>query len=286
MRAEVIYRYVSFFDLYNLLEHGKLRISQATSFDDKNEGFGFVLRQSEGKYLAALGPSMCFDGAKIVKTLTYISCWTIESNKIAMWLLYSKDSDGFRIRTTRTKLKSVLADYRKSYAFSPERIQDFSPIEGDNVFDVTYENFRETKEELETRNRDIEKELDSLPDTLSKVKRIRLFSKVARATLTTLKFTDNPWFYKDKAYDHENEVRAVIEFEAANEEGNSLAGDLTEFTSRFPSSINVDIPDDFIEDICIDERCLPFKKAVFKSFLLKYGYALSESRAFSSLFDR
>jgi len=131
--------------------------------------------------------------------------------------------------------------------------------------------------------------LESLPANLSKVDRIRAFSKAAKETMAALRFTtDNPWSYKDKAYDHEHEVRAVIEFEASTEEGDFLVdgcGDLTKFTNRFPISIDMAIPDDFLQDICIDERCPVFKKVVFKSFLSKYGYIPSESCAFSSLFE-
>ena len=288
MSSDELYRYVSFFDLYNLLEHKVLRVSQSTVFDDRNEGFGFVLRELDGMYLAAFGAPTGFDGPNIVKTSSYISCWTTEPNKIAMWLLYSKDYEGFRIRTTRTKLESVLADYRKSYATSPNKIRDFSPREDDNIFDVAYEDFHRAKKELKKRNEGIQRTLENQTASLSKSDRIREFSKAARETMATLTFTHNPWSYKDKAYDHEHEVRAVIEFEASCEEGDSLAGgcgDLAEFTSRFPINVEVPIPDDFLEDICIDERCPAFKKVVFKSFLSKYDYVPSESRAFSSLFD-
>ena len=288
MCTEVIYRYVSLFDLYNLLEHKLLRIPQAMGFDDKNEGFGFVLRKLDGKFLAAFGAPTGFDGPKTVKTLAYISCWTTKPNKIAMWLLYSKDFEGFRIRTTRTKLTAVLADYRKPYATSPGRIQDFSPREGDSIFDVDYVDFDEARMKLDTRNQDIQRSLEHLTLTMSNVERMRAYSKVARDTMKSLKFTNNPWSYKDKAYDHEHEIRAIIEFEASNEEGDSLTcsrGDLSELTSRFPISIEVPIPNDLIEDICIDERCPAYKRAVFKSLLSKYDYVLSESRAFSSLFD-
>jgi len=288
MRADKLYRYINFFDLYNLLEHKLLRVPQATSLDDKNEAFGFVLRELDGKYVAALGAPTGFDGERIIKTLSYISCWTAEPDKIAMWLLYSKDSEGFRIRTTRAKLNSVLMAYRNSYATLPDRIQNVSPKEDVNIFDVAYEDFRKIKKELEMRNEDIERTMDSLPDTESKADRIRAFSKTARETMRTLRFTDNPWSYKDKAYEHEHEVRAVIEFEASDEEGDSLVSgrvDWTYFADRFPSCIHMAICDDFVEDICIDERCTQFKKDVYRSFLSKYGYSLGESQVFSSLFD-
>lgn len=106
--------------------------------------------------------------------------------------------------------------------------------------------------------------------------------------METLEFRNNPWSYKDKAYDHENEVRAVIEFEASSEEGHYLVSggeDLTYLTNMFPSCTQMAICNGFIEGICIDERCAPFKKDVYRSFLSKYGYSLSESQVFSSLFD-
>ncbi len=287
MTSEVIYRFVSFYDLYSLLEDKKLRVSRATEFDDKNEGFGFVLRELDLKFLAAFGAPTYFDGPDIVKTLSYISCWTTKPDKIAMWLLYSKDKDGFRIRTTRTKLESVVAKYRNAYAANPD-IREFSPKENGNIFDVNYVNFSDAKVELQKRNKEIEREIQNLPDALSKAEIIRAYSKIAKETMAALKFKGNPWSFKDEAYDHEHEVRAVLEFEASNEESYSLISDKEEFkkfAASIPISVNMIIPDNFLEDICIDMRCPSFKKAVFGSFLSKYGFSLSESQSFSSLFD-
>jgi hypothetical protein len=288
MSADRLYRYIDCFDLYNLLERKLLRVSQATKFPDKNEGFAFILREIEGKYARAFGAPTGFDGPRIVKTLSYISCWTTEPNKVAMWLLYSKDSQGFRIQTTRAKLDAILEAYRTSYENSPDKIISFSPRHDEGIFCVTYEDFCEVKKGLETRNAEIQKKIDSLPKSSSKATSIRAFSNAVRETMKTFKYTSNPWAYKDKAYDHEKEVRAVIEFEPSDEEGDSLLGgygDLTRLSDRFFPCIQLAICDDFIEDICIDERCADFKKEVCRSSLRKYGYSLSESHVFSSLFD-
>lgn len=286
MSTEFLYRFVSFFDLYNLLEDKKLRVSRATEFDDKNEGFGFVLRELDMKFLAAFGSPAYFDGPDIVKTLSYISSWTAAPNKIAMWLLYSKNKDCFRIRTTRTKLKSVLSNYRNTYSTNPD-VREFSP-NNDDIFNVRYVNFRKAKIQLQKRNKKIEKEIAQTPATLSKAAKIRAYAKIAKETMAALKFKGNPWSFKDEAYDHENEVRAVLEFEGSNEESYSLISNKTdwkEFTPRFPICINMAISDDFLEEICIDERCPSFKKTVFRTFISKYGFSLSESQSFSSLFD-
>jgi hypothetical protein len=179
-------------------------------------------------------------------------------------------------------------DYRKSYATSPNRFKDFCPRDDLNIFGVTYENFRKIENELEKRNEEIRRKIGNLPKNMSKADRIRAHSKVARETMKTLTFTDNPWSYKDNAYQHEEEVRAVIEFDACSEEGDYLVsggGDVTYLANIFPSCIQMVICDDFVEDICIDERCAPLKKDVYRSFLSKYGYSLSESQVFSSLFD-
>lgn len=170
----------------------------------------------------------------------------------------------------------------------PDKIESFSPRHDEGIFCVTYEDFREVKKGLETRNAEIRKKIDSLPKSTSKANSIRAFSNAVRETMKTFKYTSNPWAYKDKAYDHEKEVRAVIEFEPSDEEGDSLLGgygDLTYLSDRFLPYIQLAICDDFIEDICIDERCADFKKEVYRSFLRKYGYSLSESHVFSSLLD-
>ena len=288
MSTDKLYRYINFFDLYNLLEHKRLRVPQATGLDDNNEGFGFVLRQLDSNYLPIFRYPTGFDGPRIIKTLSYISCWTTEPSKMVMWLLYSKDSEGFRIQTTRKKLNSISINYRKSYATSPDRIKGFCPREDDYIFDVTYEDFLEIKKELQSKNKEHRMTMGTLPDTMSKADKLRALSKAVRKLMETLKFKNNPWSYKDKAYGHENEVRAVIEFEASSEEGHYLVSggeDLTSLADIFSSCTQVVICDDFVEDICIDERCAPFKKDVYRSFLSKYGYSLSESQVFSSLFD-
>ncbi len=290
MSTDKIYRYINFFDLYNMVERKLLRISQATGFDDKNEGFAFLLRALEGKYVAALGGRSEFNGLEIVKTLSYISCWTAEPNKIAMWLLYSRNSDGLRIQTTRAKLNSVLTNYRKSYSSSEDKIHSFSPRDDASIFTVTYENFRAMKNEIEARNNEIQKTIDGLPQNTSTANRLRAFSKAARETMKTLRYMNNPWSYKDIAYNHEEEVRAFIEFEPSDEEGDFLAsggfGDnLSYLSDMFPPYIEIALCDDFIEDICIDERCAEFKKKVCRYFLSKYRYSLRESYVFSSLVD-
>lgn len=288
MSTDKLYRYINFFDLYNLLENKLLRVPQATGLDDDNEGFGFVLRQLDSNNLPIFRYPYGPDGPRIIKTLSYISCWTTEHSEMVMWLLYSKNSEGFRIQTTWKKLDSVLMDYRKSYATSPDRIKDFCPREDDYIFGVTYKNFREIKEELQKRNKEHRMTMSALPDTMPKVDKLRALSEAARKIMETLEFRNNPWSYKDEAYGHENEVGAVIEFEASSEEGHSLVSggeDLIYLTNMFPSCTQMAICDDFIEDICIDERCDHFKKSVYRSFLLKYGYSLSESQVFNSLFD-
>jgi hypothetical protein len=297
MSADRLYRYISFFDLYNLLERKFLRVSQVTKFDDKNEGFGFVLRSLDVKHLAPLGVPACFYGPRIAKTLStlsYVSCWTTEPEKIAMWQLYSIHLEGFRIRSTREKLKCVLTSYRNSYDSSPDKIESFAPrSDGDSIINAEYINFRKTMQKLEARDSEIEKIIDEEAKRVS-VKsftvRVRALSKVARESMKTLKYIKNPWSYKDEAYDHESEVRAVVEFEPCDEEGSSLLDDLaygrsSDLFDKFPPFIQMRVCDNFIEEICIDQRCDEFKKEVYRSFISKYGYSLSESHAFSSLFD-
>ncbi len=288
MKADKLYRYIDFFDLYTLLERKLLRISHATGFPDKNEGFAFVLRQIEGEFARAFGAPTGFNGERIVKILSYISCWTKEPDKVAMWLLYSKDSQGFRIQTTREKLDAVFTAYRNSYESSPDKIKSFSPKRDRALLSVIYEDFRKVKKGLETRNARIQKKIDNLPENASKADSIRHFSNAAREAMKDFKYTKNPWTYKDKAYDHEKEVRAVIEFEPSDEEGAYYLGgygDLTYLSDSFLPCIHLAICDNFVEDICIDERCAEFKKEVFRSILWKYGYSLSESHVFSSMFD-
>ncbi len=280
MSGEDIFRFVSFFDLYTLLKDKRLRMSQATRFNDKNEGYGFVLDELEKRF--TLLPRRFFPDVNITgkSASSYISCWTKNPSSAAMWSLYSKDSDSFLIQTTREKLSAALKNYVRIYPTQPHKLCEFSPDGYVDVIDVTYIDYSETKREIETRNTDVQQAIKQLrAKGLPRREEIREeFALVGK--MVNIFIWEHPWSYKDRAYDFENEVRAIIEFSPSNEHAGI---ENEEDILQFSSDIRIEIDDEFIEDIQIDGRCAAFKRDVFYDILKKYGHKMRESNIFSSL---
>lgn len=115
-----LFRFVSLFDLYDILVNGQLRFSKLSTFNDKNEGVGHILQFQDHKLLrfSYLTDEKILEGHEYMLNNRYLCCWTGEPDMIAMWALYSPDCSSIRISTTAGKLLSVLQNLDKEYNWS------------------------------------------------------------------------------------------------------------------------------------------------------------------------
>lgn len=256
-----IYRFVNFFDLYKLIKEKKLRFTSLYQLDDKNEGLGQILRSLELSLAFHINPTNLKNiEYPRIKHATYVSCWTKTPDDIAMWMLYSPDKAGIRIKTSVAKLYAVIEAYKKKYPFNINKIEDFQPSKID-VFGMEYKNLRKAKADIETKNDSAITAMRNSIKGRSKADACRAWYKTMREHLQVNLLDNDSMKYKDLNYFYEQEIRGQLEFKPTTED----AYEYTEYCNfkNFSGFIWLKVDRDFVEEICIDPRCPDYKKEIF-----------------------
>jgi len=278
-RSKGIYRFVNYFDLYNLLKHKKIRYTKLSVFVDKNEGFGSFLKDLELTELRQTRKKELFEEYKILKATTYVSCWSLEPDIMAMWLLYSQDSSSFRIETTQEKFKLIKDDYNLSGDVIPER---FASTYLKNI-EMKYRDLIKAKKQIENKNRKFTSKLNSIPNALPKSQRTWKHYSILQEKYKDLIISGDPLSYKDKAYTYEKEIRSVMQLEPVDEDTHDYLYSGYFDLEEFPDNIYLKLPENFIKNICIDPRCPRFKKIVYTEFIKEYDIPIVESDVFGAI---
>lgn len=261
---QTIYRFLNFFDLFNVVKDKKIRFTKLHKLDDKNEGVAKILRSFELLPVFRTGLEHLKNiEYPIIKHTTYVSCWTKVPDNIAMWTLYSPNKSAIRIKTTVSKLYTAINNYKKNYSNKIYKIEDFQPNQVD-VFGMVYEDLRKVKNDIESK---VEMGVMDVPEATgkSKAEMLRAGSKAMREYLKNLILEDDN--LKDKNYSHEEEVRGQLIFEPTTEDAYEYMHSSECDFSRFPNFIFPIVNDDFIEELCFDPRCEPYKIEVFKKII-------------------
>jgi hypothetical protein len=260
-----IYRFVNFFDLYKLIKDKQLRFTSLHQLDDENEGLGKILRSLELSLAFSKNSFRIrnFDYS-VVKHTTYVSCWTKAPDNIAMWMLYSPNRSGMRIKTTAAKLYAALETYKSEYRRNIYKIEDFIPSHID-VFEMDYKDLRNAKDTIEKKNITAITAMRKVIEGKSKADACRAWYKTMREHLKDNVLDNDANKYKDENYFHEQEIRGQIAFEATTED----ACEYQEYCGfdDFASFLWVNVVKDFVEEICIDPRCSKYKIEVFKEII-------------------
>lgn len=285
-----IYRFVNFCDLYNLCKRNEIRFTTLHKLDDKNEGLGKVLRSFE---LSPAFPTKWehLENVEypITRQTTYVSCWTTDPDNIAMWMLYSPDKSGMRITTTASKLHAAMDKYKRDYLNKADRIEGFHPDQID-VFGMDYQDLRKVKSKIGANVTAAHTAMREAIKGKSGPGAGRAWYKTMREHLKDFVLENDAMKYKDKNYFHEQEVRGQIQFETINEAADEDGPDdpydylLGCDFEDFADVIWFKVDEDFIEEICIDPRCLGYNKKVFKEIIGSEGkWAWVKSEAFGEV---
>jgi hypothetical protein len=224
-----------------------------------------------------------------IKEHNYISCWTTEKDSMAMWLLYSKEKNSFRIRTTKAKLKESADSFMTNNHWTKHikskegTIQSFLPVA--EIKNVEYVNIDEAIEKIKDLHKEERKNIKSLDnlDPFTKIWKDK-YRIIKESTIKKAEqIISNPIFLKDKAYQFENEARVLLdiglrnnltekEFKENNELNNIdyVMGTATmDFSDsrKFPNILEIDIDSKFIDEICIDPRMPKYQQNIFKEIL-------------------
>jgi len=281
-----IYRFVSFFELYDLIVNKKLKYTKLSLMDDKNEGLGIAIGEATKLYNILESSHEGITKKHFEKLNTnYISCWTKEKDLIAMWLLYSKNKDYIRIKTSKEKLEKYTnlytenAFFMKNYQSKEGTIQTLFP--NCSIDEIKYIDFEDLIENIKQANDSYKKECAKIfiNNSLTKDIQTKLYSKASEERDN---ITKEALFFKDKAYQHEKEIRSTFEVNVRNnisyeeflklkkedelkDKGHYLYKTIStpEPLESLPSVIHIEIADDFIEEICFDPRTPTFQKNIY-----------------------
>lgn len=295
-----IYRFVSFYELYQLHNNKLLKLSLLAVQDDKNEGVGATLR-----FAAPEWAGLFVDTDKVAQQHaygihnTYTTCWTTEPESVAMWLLYSPGKDGIRVRSTVGKLKAALATYEKlnswtnhcDYTDGTDLLTWGWDLKLVDYFDLdrllgeinaAYADFKCACSELAADNP------EWWTDQNGFLERYPKFIEEFRNRFSLGEFV------KDSCFAHERELRGIVRAGVRNSLGyEEWRNDDDPMKSLFraaepgvlPDFIFAPIDDGFIDEYCFDPRMPKYKRSVILDALSPLGVRESKSRCFCGLVD-
>lgn len=259
-------------ELHHLLNNNLLKLARLSLMQDRNEGLGAVLgflESFEYSYRLISSQKEIINHHKSIMARNYISSWTEEPDLMAMWLLYSKNKDSIRVKTSLEKLKIAINNYAEENFFFMHLDSPKGTLQVDSsphIKPVEYACFELLSEGIKDRYR-------KYLETCSKYHASPLFiDKLNELEETRLISPLNSKFIKDKSYSHEKEIRANIsictknsltreeverQWEQEDESISSLLGTITcdyPPSHELPDVISIPILSDFIEAICFDPR--------------------------------
>lgn len=295
-----IYRFVDFFELYEMLFHNKLKLSKLSTFQDKNEALGQVAAsQADFMYRHTLKSNLQLQREhNSVRHNTYATCWSLEPEMVAMWALYSSDSTSIRVKTTYSKLNATIEALNKKIGWfnytnevSTRRMVSWNY----QTKKVKYANFVDLNQkttELQNEFKVYCKEkLKSNPDYFTSRDWIEDYLNHSNKLAEVY---DDKIFIKDSSYLHENEIRAVIWCGVRNDVTHEeFLKDDTFMVNMFsraepnelPNYIFADITNNFIDEICFDPRMPQHKLSVFSDIIQNCKVPVVKSVAFGCHID-
>lgn len=300
-----IYRFVSFYDAFDILVRRKLRFSKLSTFEDKNEGIGNILMAQESvlsRYRNIHSEGM-INTYKSSQNNTYLSCWTLEPDMIAMWSIYSRDNCSIRIETTLDKLEGIVNQFSTNMYWEKHNFQD-SDFKSAHVSwshkikKVNYVKFTEIRDKIRNKYQKfyvcINNAAKANPNYFNSDDG---FSKDYNDLHLSPIIGDDGIFLKDISYKHEEEIRAVInsgivdntsleEWRNAPLSNPIAAMDPIReaLPDEIPNYIYADIPIDFVDSICFDPRMPSYKRKVYEEIFKDKITTITNSTAFGFLF--
>ncbi|KEQ17197.1 hypothetical protein [Endozoicomonas numazuensis] len=308
-KMDFIYRFMSLVELCTILHDSNIKFTQLMLMDDPNEGLGNVLSAQESfSYSWELQKhNKIKEHHERIQAISYISCWTKEPDLMAMWLLYSKNKDSIRIKTTEKKLKNAVNKFGKNHYFlnqldAPKgSITLLSYPDTDNV---KYVSFEELSSEIKKKHDRYVKEcVKSIDKDLSKDEKEIYEKNIKEIEDDRIIEIGKSSFLKDKCFRHERELRAcfrvyyrndLLEEEWRKPEHKSkldyfFGGALIyePAIQDLPKTVEIPINHDFIESICFDPRTPAYiKDGMLKIIrLVKPDITVEESYAFGYKLD-
>lgn len=127
-----IYRYLSFFQLVDMLERKKLYLQKVCYWDDPSEGSGYIDQERDRVVKLGFDANTVKNDDKfkdgIKNKFPFGTSWSLLLESDAMWRIYSQDKMGLQIQSSVEKLENALrrVEFPKEY------------LEIEGYFDIKY----------------------------------------------------------------------------------------------------------------------------------------------------
>jgi len=313
----VAYRTMDFFSAAELITKRTLMFSRADTFPDRNEGIDRLLGGLElaipnsGCGLGWTNDTTAREIHERAKRSHLISCWSKNSESVAMWSMYSTDNCSVRISTRISKLSMVAENLMMKYAFARLTNADIGKpvvvaVEG-RIAPIDYVCLasisRKVTNRLKARNRLAARyaRKGSVLPTLTKINP-RYFEREKFRRIDELRKSFN---MKDSSFEHEAEIRIAVRlaeeecserllqeqaFLDPQHEYHALANDIVRVfglvtKTQLLEREFVQCPENFVETIAIDPRCPAHKASFIRDWFRGQGIKVVESSCFGYIPD-
>lgn len=287
-----IYRFVSFYEIYELIINKRLRMSKVSTFEDRNEGIGEIISIQENvmSLYSFRTQDSVLEQHKNVIYNNYFSCWTQQPDTVAMWSLYSKDNSSFRIKTKCGKLLKAISNIKNSICINNSNANtDKRRLVSTRCYlgDVEYVDFFNLRKNLHDKFEEYKKKVrDKSSSDISYLKREDGLKLDFNLLFENRLINKSGLLLKDKSYEHESEIRAILNCIICNgiidndieKQDNNYFEFVT--SDELPNYIYTNVEDDFIDEICFDPRMENYKKKVYEQIFCEYGTKLVNSKTF------
>ena len=283
-----IYRFMSFFELYELLINKKLKFTKIALMDDKNELLGDGILNQLNIYINPLGQTneKMRESIEHKKAYTYISCWTKESDLMAMWLLYSKNKDAIRVKTSIDKLKKCSNEFASKNYFPKHVDSTIGTIQTNlptsEIAEVEYINYEVLYNMVKNEKIKLLNALGNAHEEKSDI----LSTIMDKHEEEVAKICHKGKYLKDEVFSYENEVRSVLRLSKRNNRSSEeykeklkeyrekdflsipmITCNIVDDEFEMPNITYIPIDLDFIEEITFDQRMPQYQQDIYKEIL-------------------
>jgi len=287
-----IYRIMSIYEFYELYVNHKLKLTLFDNQKDKNDGIEYLLTELIFNPFKYVEGNNAFNELKNFRKNNYMTCWTKNSESIAMWSLYSTNLESIRVRTTKEKLSSCLIKFIKDNHLdsqwkrpSQKLVTEFHLLD-DPIQEAEYKDLRKLISEI----KEDKPPTDNVPE-----------EKHTEILINWIKELKNKYSYlyknpiKDESYSYEQEIRGrvkvglnVLEQYKTYEEWMSSHNNekpIRDNQNTLPLVQYADTKSDFIDEICFDPRMPSYKKNSIIDMMKIDKTKIVESKCFTPAID-
>jgi len=291
--SESIFRIIDVFELVQIFETGKFRVSNASNFDDVNELSGnfFATTAVPGaRPLTQDGMKKLKHNNKQLLKSYFCSSWTCERDNAALWNSYSPQRTSVQIEADISSIKKSFDSFqdKNSYAKSHGK-----PEKDPTVYYYHVECGKCKYVNLPDLHKMIENTFSDFEESIISGRLENSINTHAKFRKKQESLVKDFIFLKDDNYRYENEYRFLLQSVVRNNRSyeeckkDFIFGlcDTHLMPADGPNNIYIDIDMSIIKNVYLDRRCDKWKIDAIINIFNRYGFRVDISPAFANFLD-